>query len=172
MSDGALVRVEAADTDGRDPILLGLEDGVGVFGLDLDALPDAERSRLLERGRLIGLREAGDELGRAEAGLAAYVTALLNWHRRHRFCANCGMAHRRWRRRGTLRRCPTAARSFPAHRSGRDHDRRARGAAPVGAPERMARRALLGACRVHLARRVGGGGGRARGARGIGHRRA
>lgn len=25
-----------------------------------------------------------------EAGLAAYVTALLNWHRRNRFCANCG----------------------------------------------------------------------------------
>jgi NAD+ diphosphatase len=38
------------------------------------------------------LREAGVELPHAEAGLAAYVTALLNWHRRHRFCANCGAA--------------------------------------------------------------------------------
>ena len=31
-------------------------------------------------------------LGRSEAGLSAYLTAMLNWHRRHRFCANCGAA--------------------------------------------------------------------------------
>ena len=27
-----------------------------------------------------------------EAGLAAYLVALLNWHRRHRFCPACGAA--------------------------------------------------------------------------------
>jgi NAD+ diphosphatase len=41
---------------------------------------------------VVGLREAGALLAPAEAGLAAYVMALLNWHRRHAFCANCGHA--------------------------------------------------------------------------------
>ena len=27
-----------------------------------------------------------------EGGLVAYVAALLNWHRRHGFCAACGTA--------------------------------------------------------------------------------
>jgi len=90
VGDGMLVREEAPHADGHEPILLGLQDATGVFAVDLDALPEARRSRLLEHGRLIGLREAGAELGHAEAGLAAYATALLNWHRRHRFCANCG----------------------------------------------------------------------------------
>ena len=49
----------------------------------------------------------------AEAGLAAYVMALLNWHRRHRFCANCGnptdVAEA-----GYLRHCPRCgANHFP-----------------------------------------------------------
>src|SRR5205085_10587117 len=73
-----------------DPILLGLDAETGLFALDLDAVTEAARAALLERGRVIGLREAGTELAHAEAGLAAYVTALLNWHRRHRYCANCG----------------------------------------------------------------------------------
>src|SRR5690606_239016 len=33
---------------------------------------------------------AAARLSRAEGGLAAYAAALLNWHRRHRFCAACG----------------------------------------------------------------------------------
>ena len=40
----------------------------------------------------MSLRDAGALMAPAEAGLAAYVMALLNWHRRHRFCANCGNA--------------------------------------------------------------------------------
>ena len=36
------------------------------------------------------LREAGAQLAQAEGGLAAYLIALLGWHRRHGFCAACG----------------------------------------------------------------------------------
>jgi NAD+ diphosphatase len=43
-----------------------------------------------ERGRPAGLREAATELPADEAALAAYAGSLLSWHRRHRFCANCG----------------------------------------------------------------------------------
>ena len=86
-----LLRVPA---DGRlDPstaILLGLEAGVPLFGVDLEALGESERGELLAGARRATLREAGMELSRPEGGLAAYASALLNWHRTHRFCANCG----------------------------------------------------------------------------------
>ncbi len=36
------------------------------------------------------LREAVAVLAQDQGGLVAYVAALLNWHRRHRFCAACG----------------------------------------------------------------------------------
>ena len=39
---------------------------------------------------LTGLREAAATLPQADGGLAAYAAAMLGWHRRHRFCANCG----------------------------------------------------------------------------------
>jgi NAD+ diphosphatase len=71
------------------PVMLGLEDGVALFAVDLDAAPPEERRRLSEGGRIATLREAGRVLAPAEAGLAAYLVALLNWHRRLRFCPAC-----------------------------------------------------------------------------------
>ena len=76
--------------DPNGPILLGLEDGSALFATDLDGLGQATREELLASGEVVSLREAGAILGHAESGLAAYLMALLNWHRRHRFCANCG----------------------------------------------------------------------------------
>jgi NAD+ diphosphatase len=88
----ALVRGPLPAGHGADSILLGLEKGAALFAVDLDALaPDAQQGAV-DGHRVMGLREAGALLGHAEAGLAAYVMALLNWHRRHRFCANCGHA--------------------------------------------------------------------------------
>jgi NAD+ diphosphatase len=73
------------------PILLGLvEDGAAVFAVDLEELDAAVRERFTEGGRMVSLRDAGGVLSRSEAGLAAYLMALLNWHRIHHFCANCG----------------------------------------------------------------------------------
>jgi NAD+ diphosphatase len=36
------------------------------------------------------VRQAAAVLSREEGGLVAYAAALLNWHRRHRFCSACG----------------------------------------------------------------------------------
>ena len=95
------------------PILLGLDDGAPLFGADLD---DPEVEGHLEStgaGRLASLREAGLLLPQAEGGLAAYLVALLNWHRRHRFCSNCG-AGTRVAEAGLSRRCPSCGQShFP-----------------------------------------------------------
>jgi NAD+ diphosphatase len=86
--DTALLRTRVESA--AEPILLGLEDGAGRFAIDLDGLPAAERDAVIEGAEVVGLRDAGALLPQAEAGLAAYAMALLNWHRRHRFCANCG----------------------------------------------------------------------------------
>jgi NAD+ diphosphatase len=76
----------------EERILLGLEGGVALFAVDLDGLAPSARSQAVDGNHVMGLREAGALMAPAEAGLAAYVMALLNWHRRHRFCANCGHA--------------------------------------------------------------------------------
>ena len=39
---------------------------------------------------MLGLRAAAAALRAEDAGLAAHAAALLNWHRRHRYCAVCG----------------------------------------------------------------------------------
>jgi len=36
------------------------------------------------------VREAGALMTQEDGGLVAYAAAIINWHRRHRFCANCG----------------------------------------------------------------------------------
>jgi NAD+ diphosphatase len=95
MGDGdrpELVRVAAEAAKAGDSILLGLERGRPLFAIDLDALGSTAGAELSDGARIVSLREAGGELARDEAGLAAYLTALLNWHRKHRFCANCGAA--------------------------------------------------------------------------------
>ena len=91
---GSVARIPVADPWPHDgePILLGLEAGRALFSLNLEVLAPEFGAPLREGRRLVGLREAGAELAHSEAGLAAYAVALLNWHRWHRFCANCGAA--------------------------------------------------------------------------------
>jgi NAD+ diphosphatase len=97
-----------------DLILLGLEDaGPALFAVDLEGIEDAERSRLLDGAEVVSLRDAGCRLPADEGGLAAYAVALLNWHRRHGFCPNCGHATD-LAEAGYSRHCPhCAAHHFP-----------------------------------------------------------
>jgi NAD+ diphosphatase len=87
----ALARDVVRGAQQREPILLGLDGDAALFAVDLDGLAPEDRAATVD-GNLMSLREAGALMAPAEAGLAAYVMALLNWHRRHRFCANCGNA--------------------------------------------------------------------------------
>jgi NAD+ diphosphatase len=83
----ALARQPLADVRLREDaelVLLGLEYGYALFAADLELL------EVGSAGPVVSLREAGASLPQAEGGLAAYLVALLGWHRRHRFCANCG----------------------------------------------------------------------------------
>jgi NAD+ diphosphatase len=80
----------AAGVGLAEPILLGLEEDRALFAVDLDALPRASAEALTHGATVVALRAAGALLPRSEGGLAAYLVAMLNWHRRHRFCPNCG----------------------------------------------------------------------------------
>jgi NAD+ diphosphatase len=64
-----------------DSVFLGLVGERPLFATDGE--PD--------RGHPAGLREAATELPADEAAVAAYAASLLSWHRRHGFCANCGV---------------------------------------------------------------------------------
>jgi NAD+ diphosphatase len=114
--DGRIALVPLSSLDGSEPILLGLDGAGPVFAYDEDPRhdglpplvgaggvrgePPAESG-----GERLGLRQAAAILSRADGGLAAYACALLNWHRRHRFCANC--AHETGLVEGGLTRsCP------------------------------------------------------------------
>ncbi len=84
-SGEALLRVEFP-RERAAAILLGMADGAPLFAVDLDTVPAPPG------GRVVSLRDAGGMLSQDEGGLAAYAVALLGWHRRHRYCANCGHA--------------------------------------------------------------------------------
>jgi NAD+ diphosphatase len=97
----------------EEPILLGLDGDSALFAVDLDALVPGDRTRTIDGNHVMSLRDAGALMAPAEAGLAAYVMALLNWHRRHRFCANCGNPTD-VDEAGYLRHCPRCgANHFP-----------------------------------------------------------
>jgi NAD+ diphosphatase len=85
-SDGGVWMAEGrlllAPPDGSE-VFLGLAGPVPLFAADV-------RGSEPERGHAAGLRDAAAELPADEAALAAYAAALLGWHRRHGYCANCG----------------------------------------------------------------------------------
>jgi len=84
---------------GAEAVFLGLMEDVPVFAEYVDGAGPP-------RGRPAGLREAATELPTSDA-------ALLAWHRRHRFCANCGTPTEA-RDAGHERVCPSCeAHHFP-----------------------------------------------------------
>ncbi len=98
----------------RETVFLGLLDGAGRFGTALDAAavePLKARADLhvtdLRSIAVQGLVGGSDLAGLAEA------KAMLHWHARHRFCANCG-APTAVTQGGWKRECPNCkAEHFP-----------------------------------------------------------
>jgi NAD+ diphosphatase len=83
----------------EEPILLGLDGAGPLFAVDVTGRADSLPAEAMT------LREAGARVSDADGGLLAYATALLNWHRTHRFCANCG-APTESAEAGHVRACP------------------------------------------------------------------
>ncbi|HEX6459454.1 MAG TPA: NAD(+) diphosphatase [Thermoleophilaceae bacterium] len=84
---------------GGEPVLLGLDAHGAVFAVDAEGVEPPDGAQLM------GLRDVGALFSPEDAGLLAYATAMVNWHRRHPHCAVCG-ALTHMEEAGFLRRCP------------------------------------------------------------------
>jgi NAD+ diphosphatase len=85
-----------------EAVLLGLDDEAPLFAVDVEGqeLPALDGTRTA-----MSLRDAGRRVSDADAGLLAYATGILNWHRNHRFCARCG-SPTEMAEAGHVRHCP------------------------------------------------------------------
>jgi len=70
-------------------LLLGLENGVAHFAIDVDAVPGIE-GLADEQNKFIDVRSIAPQLSLPEAAILAQARSMTDWHRRHRFCAQCG----------------------------------------------------------------------------------
>lgn len=80
---------EAAGGDER-MAFLGLWKGAPVFAAEFEGVADPADGPLRGLGRFEELRGVALTLPVHEAGIAATAKSLLEWHRRHGFCATCG----------------------------------------------------------------------------------
>lgn len=93
--DGRLLWTDLAQAGDAEVALLGLIDGIPRFV----ALRGGANRNHHAIFRLL------DSLPAGEAGTYAAARSLVDWHARHRFCANCGTATLPMRA-GWARRCP------------------------------------------------------------------
>ncbi|MFQ5346228.1 MAG: NAD(+) diphosphatase [Rhodothalassiaceae bacterium] len=96
--------LHCAMEQGAPWVLLGIDrDGQPHFAIDGSGM--APRDGLVDLdARSIAMQWAATAAGEDETGVIAQALALLDWHRRHRFCARCG-ALTTPRRAGYQRSC-------------------------------------------------------------------
>ena len=98
---------------GAPLIFLGLGDGRALFAIDAagaDVAPDVDTE-------LIDVRAIAPAIAPGEAAILAEARSLLDWHARHRFCAQCGspttMASAGWKRQCSACRASHFPRTDP-----------------------------------------------------------
>jgi NAD+ diphosphatase len=86
--DGSL----ASGLGGDDAIevFLGLRGEHSFFARDVSALPDPLAAALANYGHFRDARAAAGLLDADESAILAQAKALIDWHNRHGFCAQCG----------------------------------------------------------------------------------
>jgi NAD+ diphosphatase len=95
-------------------IFLGLEAGEARFAIDVTSIEKpSDHPALAGRGQFGDLRMAGGSLPPGDAAILAQAKALIDWHSRHKFCANCG-APTEIVQAGYQRNCPSCkSQHFP-----------------------------------------------------------
>jgi NAD+ diphosphatase len=91
-----------AFASGAAAVMLGVDGGVCHFAVDADG-GHAEFA-----GKFIDARTIAPQLPAGEAAIMAQARSLIDWHRRHRFCAACGKPSRP-DQGGYVRRCSDGA---------------------------------------------------------------
>ena len=91
---GFIDGVLASGLGGQDAIevFLGIRGADAFFARDISALPDPLAAALANYGHFRDARTATGMLGAGESAILAQAKALIDWHNRHRFCAQCGSA--------------------------------------------------------------------------------
>ncbi|MEQ8192954.1 MAG: NAD(+) diphosphatase [Rhodospirillales bacterium] len=95
--------------------LLGIDpiSDTAIFAADLSAHEDNALATLMNGASFLDLREVGPVMNQREANLLAYARGVMYWHRRQRFCGNCGHPTES-RKGGHMRKCTN-------ERCGREH---------------------------------------------------
>lgn len=103
---GTVPIVEAAGLVDQveEVVFLGEAEGVSYFSIDLSEREDPLAGPLRGAGRFVELRQVGAAMSGRGGNLLAYARAMATWHRRHRFCGQCGAATAS-RNAGHLRVC-------------------------------------------------------------------
>ena len=92
---------------GATLLFLGLGDGRAHFAIDATGTSAASDTELVD------VRALAPAIATGEAAILAEARSLVDWHSRHRFCAQCGSATR-VASAGWVRRCPDCRAShFP-----------------------------------------------------------
>jgi len=76
-----------------EPVLLGVTSAVAYFAIDISHIEGGENGPALVEAAgaaFLDLRLVGSRMARHEGSLLAYARGMLTWHRRHRFCGQCG----------------------------------------------------------------------------------
>ena len=85
-------------------IFLGMDGEEARFAIDVSAMEPPHTSPFDGRRKFIDVRSIARDLPVEETGTLAQARSLIDWHGRHRFCANCGTPTR-VAEAGYLRRC-------------------------------------------------------------------
>jgi NAD+ diphosphatase len=71
-------------------VFLGLDGGVAYFARDISSLTDPLAASLASHGHFRDARSAAALLPGHEIAMLGQAKALIDWHNRHGFCAQCG----------------------------------------------------------------------------------
>ncbi len=88
-------------------VMLGLRGEEAVFAIDASgAGPDPQAAPFADIGAYTPIREAAGMVSKDDLAVIGHGRWLFEWHRKHRFCANCG-APTAMKNGGAKRRCET-----------------------------------------------------------------
>src|SRR5262245_1883280 len=73
-------------------VFLGLEGQTPYFARDISALPDPLAAALAGLGHFRDARAAASLLPLHQVAIMGQAKALIDWHKRHGFCSECGAA--------------------------------------------------------------------------------
>jgi NAD+ diphosphatase len=99
-------QVSALIAEGAEPFFLGVRDEAAHFAVDVSHVEEPLEALGLQDVEFADSRAAAARLPSGEPGIIAHGRALIEWHRRHRFCGVCA-TETEVRDGGSMRKCPS-----------------------------------------------------------------